>query len=637
VTRLAFGPEVCGSLDEAEAREWLVTDGLGGFALGTIAGLRTRRYHGLLVVTTRPPIGRMMGLVSLDPVLVVGDRRIRLAVHRWAGGAVDPAGHERLASFEVIDGVPRWRWVVGDVVLEREIAMARERPGVGIVHRVVRALEPVRLELDALCTWRDVHGERYAGAAPSVERTTNGFTFEQAYRVRGPGQEPAGEWYRSVFCSEEAARGLNPVEDVFHAGRFTAVLGAGEEVNVEAWAGDLAAPFPSAREIVNAARARTRRIAEASHPADDVDRLLAHAADQFVVAGPTVVAGYPWFGDWSRDTMTSYEGLLLETGRWEEGRTLLHRAADSLSDGMLANTSDVGGEPAYNTADGTLWFVHAVGRHVDVTGDVDLGSELAPAIEDVIEHHFAGTRHGIVMDRTDALLRQGEAGYALTWMDARVDGVPITQRAGKAVEIDALWIEALATFGDLMERLGKDASRARAAGARARDEFPKRFVTPSGVLDVAEGPAGDLAQLRPNQLLAVSLPHAPLRDRAVVARCARALLTPVGLRSLAADDPAYVGRHRGGPADRDRAYHQGTAWPWLIGPFVDAATRSGFDVDGVLDGLEAHLGEWGIGSVSETADGDPPHAATGCPFQAWSVAELLRARRVLAQRAGTAG
>jgi len=637
VTRLAFGSEVCGSLAEASAREWLVTDGLGGFAMGTVGGLRTRRYHGLLVVATRPPIGRMMGLASLDPVLVLGDQRVRLAVHGWASGAVDPEGYERLASFEVVDGVPRWRWVVGDVVLEREVAMARERPGVGIVHRVVRALEPVRLELDALCTWRDVHGERIAGEAPWIERTADGFAFEHAYRVRGPGPEAAGEWYRGVFCSEEAARGLNPVEDLFHAGRFAAVLGAGEEVTVEAWAGDLAAPFPSAREIVNAARARTRRIAEAAHPADDVDRLLAHAADQFVVAGPTVVAGYPWFGDWSRDTMTSYEGLLLETGRWAEGRTLLHRAADSLSDGMLANTSDVGGGPAFNTADGTLWFVHAVGRHVDVTGDLDLGAELAPAIEDVLEHHFAGTRHGIVMDRADGLLAQGEMGYALTWMDARVDGAPVTQRAGKAVEINALWVEALATFGELMERLGKDASRARAAEARARDEFPKHFLSSGGVLDVAEGPNGDSAQLRPNQLLAVSLPHGPIRDRSVVARCARALLTPIGLRSLAPDDPAYLGRHRGGPADRDRAYHQGTVWPWLIGPFVEAALRTGVEVDGALDGVEAHLGEWGVGSVSETGDGDPPHAATGCPFQAWSVAEVLRARRLLSQRDTAAG
>jgi predicted glycogen debranching enzyme len=633
--RIEFGPELCGNLAESRSREWLVADGLGGFAMGTVAGLRTRRYHGLLIVATRPPIGRMMGLVALDPLVIVGDRRIRLAVHEWAGGAIDPGGHAHLASFSVIDGVPRWRWVIGDVVLEREVAMARGRPVVGVVHRLVRALQPVRLELDALCTWRDVHGERFADGSPAVERIADGFVFENAYRVRGPAPEATGEWYRGVHCSEEQARGLNPNEDLFHAGRFSANLSPGEELPVEAWAGDPAATPPSAGEIVASARARARRVAEASRPNDDTDRLLAHAADQLVVAGPTVVAGYPWFGDWSRDTMTSYEGLLLETRRWDDGRELLHRAADTLSEGMLANTADVGGRPEYNTADGTLWFVHAVGRHVDVTGDLDLAAELAPSLEDVIEHHFAGTRYGIAMDRADGLLTQGADGLSLTWMDARVDGVPVTQRAGKAVEINALWVEALATFAGLMERLGKSATRARAAEARARVTFPKRFAPDGTVRDVVEGPAGDRTQLRPNQLLAVSLPHGPLRDPRVVERCARALLTPIGLRSLSPYDPEYLGRHRGGPAERDRAYHQGTVWPWLIGPFVEAALRTRVAVDAAGDGLEAHLADWGIGSVSETADGDPPHAATGCPFQAWSVAEVLRARRLMAQgRAG---
>jgi predicted glycogen debranching enzyme len=634
--RIELGPEVCGSLAEARAREWLVADGLGGYAMGTVAGLRTRRYHGLLVAATRPPIGRMLGLAALDPVLVVGDRRIRLAVHEWASGATDPDGHVHLSSFALIDGVPRWRWTVGDVVVERELAMARGRPGVGVVHRVVRAQGPVRLELDALCTWRDVHGERFGNELPVVERVADGFVFERAFRVRGPAPGAAGEWYRGVRCSEEEARGLNPVEDLFHAGRFAADLGAGDAVGVEAWAGDPATPLPTAEELVLAARARARRVAEAARPNDEADRLLAHAADQFVVAGPTVVAGYPWFGDWSRDTMTSYEGLLLETGRWDEGRALLHRAADGLSRGMLANTADVGGTPEYNTADGTLWFVHAVGRHVAVTGDLDLGAELAPALEDVIEHHFTGTRFGIVMDRADSLLTQGAQGMALTWMDARVDGLPVTPRAGKAVEVNALWLEALAAFTELMEQLGKDASRARGAEARAREAFSRRFVLDGFVADVIDGDPGDAGRLRPNQLLAVSLPHAPLHDRAVVERCARALLTPLGLRSLDPEDPAYRGRHRGGPAERDGAYHQGTVWPWLAGPFVEASLRTRAPVAGVLDGLEAHLGEWGLGSVSETADGDAPRAATGCPFQAWSVAEVLRARRLMV-RAGASG
>ncbi|MBI4259109.1 MAG: glycogen debranching enzyme family protein [Actinobacteria bacterium] len=627
---ISFGRETLGSPAQGTEREWLVADGTGGFAMGTISGLRTRRYHGLLVVATRPPIGRMLGLAALDPVLVLGDRRVRLGVHEWGSGAVDPAGHLELASFELDGSVPRWRWQVGDVVLEREVAAVHGRPAVGVAHRVVRAPGPVRLELSALCTWRDVHGERLAAGDPEVGAAPGGFVFEGAYRVRGPGFSPGGAWYRDVRYREEAARGLADREDLWFAGTFVAELSPGEVIGVEAWAGDLGEPPPPAEAIVGAARDRAREVAIRARASDDVDETLALAADRFVVAGPTVVAGYPWFGDWSRDTMTSYEGLFLATNRWEEGRALLSRGAEALSEGMLANTADAGGTE-YNTADGTLWFLHAVGRHVDVTGDLELGEALAPALTEVIERHVAGTRFGIGVDPADGLLEQGAEGWALTWMDARVDGRPVTARAGKAVEVNALWIEGLAVVAGLRERLGLDASRIRVLEDSARRSFRKRFLRGGRVLDVVDGPYGDSAEVRPNQLLAVSLPHAPLAEASVVRACAP-LLTSLGLRSLSPDDDRYAGRHRGGPADRDAAYHQGTVWPWLIGPYVEAALRTGVDASGVLHGLEVHLGEWGLGSVSETADGDPPHAATGCPFQAWSVAEVLRARRLLAGR-----
>ncbi|MDP9342514.1 MAG: amylo-alpha-1,6-glucosidase [Actinomycetota bacterium] len=630
---IRFGRQVCGSLEEAASREWLVADGLGGFAMGTVAGLRTRRYHGLLVVATQPPIGRRLGLASLDPVLVLGDRRVRLAVHEWAEGAVDPDGYVHLAKFDLLDGVPRWRWAVGDVILEREVAMVQGSPAVAVVHRVVRAPGPVRLELSALCTWRDVHGERFADGDPFVERTADGFEFEGAYRVAGPGFEPGGQWYRGARYRVETERGLNDREDLWFAGAFAATLEPGEDASVTAWAGDLAEVPPPAPTVVASARERARGLVAGSAAVDEVDATLAMAADQFVVSGPTVVAGYPWFGDWSRDTMTSYEGLLLETRRFDEGRTLLLRAAASLSAGMLANTADVGGAPEYNTADATLWFLHAVGRHVDATGDDDLAATLAPALEEVVERHVAGTRYGIGVDRSDGLLTQGAPGVGLTWMDARVEGRPVTQRQGKAVEINALWINGLAMLATLQERVGRDSSGTRSLEETARASFARRFVRRGQVLDVVDGPAGDSAEVRPNQLLAVSLPHGPLRDPMVVRACAP-LLTSVGLRSLAPFEPGYTGRHRGGPAERDAAYHQGTVWAWLIGPYVEAALRTGVDVAGVLDGLEAHLSEWGLGSVGETADGDPPHAATGCPFQAWSVAELLRARRLLARRTG---
>jgi predicted glycogen debranching enzyme len=635
VTAIRLGRQTCGNLDEGAAREWLVADGVGGYAMGTVAGLRTRRYHGLLVVATEPPRKRHLALASLDPVLVIGDARIRLAVHEWAGTTVQPQGFLHLASFALRDGVPVWRWQVGDVVLEREVAMAHGRPAVGVVHRVVRAPSPVRLELEALATWRDVHTERFGNWDPGIEQLEDGFVFEANYRVRGPGYDPTGAaWYRTVSYREEAARGLNDREDLFFAGRFVAELGAGDAIEVQAWAGedlaDAGAP-PPAVDVVTAARERAREVATRAGAVDDVDRLLAHAADQFVVAGPTVVAGYPWFGDWSRDTMTSYEGLFLETGREDEGRALLLRSAATLDQGMLANTADAGGTE-FNTVDGTLWFVHAAGRHVARSGDDGLAAELDPAFDEIVRWHREGTRYGIRVD-DDGLLTQGAEGVALTWMDARVDGSPVTPRAGKPVEVNALWVEALATIADLRVRRGSPPNDLLSLGATARESFGRRFVGPDGaVFDVVDGPNGDDRACRPNQLLAVSLPSGPLpeaRAEAAVRAVGARLLTSLGLRSLAPDEPGFRGRHRGDARARDAAYHQGTVWPWLIGPYVDAALRTGVDATGVLDGLERHLQECGLGSVSETADGDPPHGATGCPFQAWSVAEVLRARRRL--------
>jgi predicted glycogen debranching enzyme len=637
---IAFGPEVCGNLDEAAAREWLVSDGVGGYAMGTVAGLRTRRYHGLLIVAVDGPGSRMLGLTAVDAVLVVGDRRIRLATDEWAGGHVDPAGHRHLATFALDRGVPRWRWQVGDIVIEREIAMVYGRPAVGVVHRVVRADRPVRIELTPLCTWRNVHGERFGDGSPAVEPTTDGFVFEGAYRVAGPGWEPDGSWYRGVRLREEAARGLNDVEDVWAAGTFAADLEPGQHVGVSAAAAPFDGPLPAANQIVASARSRADALMTAAIVSDEIDAQLVLAADQFVITtavGPTAVAGYPWFGEWSRDVMTSYEGLFLYTNRADEGAAALRAAAGTLSEGMLANTADTG-SLEYNTVDGTLWFVHAVGRHVRATRDLDLASELLAPIDDIIASHVAGTRYGIGVDPSDGLLRQGADGWALTWMDARVDGVPITQRAGKAVEVAALWIEALGVADSIATAIGAT-SKWLSLAATARSSFVDRFVRPdgAGLFDVVDGPGGDDPAVRPNQLLAVSLPYGPLDPasgaaHAAIDACRARLLTSLGLRSLAPDDPGYRGRHRGGPAERDAAYHQGTVWPWLIGPYVDAALRAGVPVTGVLDGLEAHVEEWGLGSVSETADGDAPHGATGAPFQAWSVAEVLRTRRLFTAR-----
>jgi predicted glycogen debranching enzyme len=571
-------------------------------------------------------------------VLVVGDARVRLATHEWAGGVVDPRGHELLATFELDRGLPRWRWQVGDVVVERTLAMAYGRPAVGVVHRLLRADRPVRLEVTPLCTWRSVHGERFANGAPAVEATADGFVFEGAYRVAGPGFAAGGDWYRGVRAREEAARGLSDCEDVWAAGTFALDLAPGDAHEVTAAAAPYDGRLPRALTIVKKARKRAKALLRAAGATDDVDAELILAADRFAIADggrPTAVAGYPWFGEWSRDLMTSYEGLYLGTGRAAEGREVLRTSAATLSEGMLANTADTG-TLEYNTVDGTLWFVHALARHVAVAGDDDLGAELAPVVEEIARRHAEGTRYGIGVDPADGLLRAGAEGWALTWMDARIGGVPVTPRAGKPVEVNALWVQALRVAARLASR-ARSRERWTALADEASASFVARFVRPGGggLRDLVDGPDGDDSSLRPNQLLAVSLPDGPYAAlgeaaaRAAVDACRRSLLTPLGLRSLAPGDPRFRPHHRGGPAERDAAYHQGTVWPWLLGPYVDAAQRVGVPLGGVLDGLEAHLAEWGLGSVSETADGAAPHAATGCPFQAWSVAELLRVRRAL--------
>ncbi|MBE1492013.1 putative glycogen debranching enzyme [Plantactinospora soyae] len=654
---IEFGPRVCGHLESGVDREWLVPDGLGGYAMGTVSGLRTRRYHGLLVIAGETPAARRLGLVSLDPELILpSGATVRLGAHEWRSGDVDPRGFELLERFDLVDGLPRWRWRIGDLVLERDLALVHGRSALAVRHRLVSG-GPARLGLAAVVTWRDGHGERgAAGPPPQVEPAAGGAVVEDAFRLAGPDWAPQGQWWHGVYHRQEAARGLTPEEDLWYAGRFTGALDRpGDSVSVLAWAGDLADEPPPADELIEAARRRNRRVVAAGKPTDEVAATLTLAADAFVVrtsAGPDVVAGYPWFGAWSRDTMIAYEGLFLSTGRADEGRDLLRAYAGALSDGMLANTADTG-RPEYNTTDGTLWFLHAVARHVAVAEDTDLGAELLPALRAVLLGHlrtdpraaagggtaaFRGARYGIGVDPADGLLTQGCAGEALTWMDARVDGEPVTQRAGKPVEVNALWINGLAAVAELADLLGQDAGPLPAARDRARAAFRRRFPAPAGWLyDVVDAPPpvyprGAAARhdddlLRPNQLLAWSLPHAPLDpDPATLRRLADALLTPLGPRSLAPGSPGYVERHRGGPAERDSGYHQGTVWPWLIGPYADACRRAGLPTDETFAGLTAHLSEFGLGSVSETADAAAPHDGTGTPFQAWSVAELLRVR-----------
>lgn len=629
--RIAFGRGVCGALDEASRREWLVTDGLGGYAMGSVAGLRTRRYHGLLVVPTAPAgSARSLALAGLDTVVIAGGERFHLATHEWSDGTIAPRGHELLSSFDLDDGVPRWRYDLGEVRVEVELAMLHGSSTIAVVHRLLAGSAVI--EVTPLCTWRDQHGERFAGPPPDVQLTPTGFVFESAYRVDADGFELGGSWYRAEFHREEAARGLGPTEDLWAAGAFRRTLTAGDPFELTASA-DLDASGPGAAEIVLAARERAAGLAEQAGAVDDVGRILVRAADQFIVqtpTGPTAVAGYPWFGEWSRDLFTSYEGLFLCTGRFEEGREVLVRAAATVSEGMLANTADVG-TLEYNTIDATLWFVHALHRHLAFTGDLALAEQLADTLVTILRAHRDGTRFGIGVDAATGLVRGGADGWALTWMDARIDGRPVTPRAGRPVEIQALWINALGASIDIFGRVGRPAGEWAELHERAAASFAAMFELDDGALVDVVDPSGVVdASCRPNQLLAASLPFGPMADEHHAGRIVDAcggLVTSLGLRSLSPNDPSYVGRHRGSPAERDAAYHQGTVWPWLIGPYIAAVRTAGGDIDGLLEGVELHLGEAGLGSVSETADGDAPHGTTGCPFQAWSVAELIRARR----------
>jgi predicted glycogen debranching enzyme len=623
-----FGPQICSSLQAASEREWLVTDGLGGYAMGTVGGLRTRRYHGLLVVATKPPAGRQLGLASVDPVVIIGDMRYRLGTHEWESGAIEPTGYRSMTRFEVVDGLPRWYWAVGGAVISAQLGMQHGSSLVGLHYRLEQSEGPVTLELEALVTWRSVHGERTsAGETLRLDHRDDGVVVADAFRICGTGWQPGGTWYYDIHYRQEAARGLNSREDLMSAGKFVVELNAGDSTEIEAWSGDLAQKPPCASDIIHASVLRSRKLANTANCYDDLDRSLVLSADQHITDGARVVAGYPWFGEWSRDSLIAYPGLFLETGRIEEGRTLLLRLMSEVEGGLLPNTSDTG-QREFNSVDAPLWLFQAVYRHADATNDLEFVRAAIPTLARIINSYVEGTRFGIGVDHLDGLVHQGMPGVALTWMDARIDGIPVTPRTGKPVEINALWISALGIISDLAHRVGKTVPNTRLEKT-ARQSFALFGAIGGGLTDVIDGPEGNDRSLRPNQLLAASLPFPAWPNANAVVEAVQPLVTPIGLRSLAPSDPAYRGTHRGTSAERDGAYHQGTVWPWLIGPYVDAVRVAGINRPGMMEGLEDHVPIWGIGSVSETAEGNAPFIATGCPFQAWSVAEMLRTRRSL--------
>jgi predicted glycogen debranching enzyme len=638
-----------GSFAGGIAREWLVTNGLGGFASGTVAGLCTRRYHGLLVAALRPPVERTVLVAKLELAIDYHGTRYYLTANEYADGTIDPCGGNHLESFHVEGLIPVWTWCIADVRIRQRIWMEHGRNTTYVTLELERAGAPLSLEATPLCTWRDYHAHSRGGwnlRVDPLERGCRITAFDGAapYTLqadRGDFETDTG-WYWNFRHRIEAERGLDDLEDLFRPGRFRTLLRSGEQVTfvLSTEPGAVRGNGTALRRERSRQQDLSRRLPAA---APDWIRRLGLAADQFIVErrdaagnGRTVIAGYPWFSDWGRDTMIALSGLTLTCGRPEIAREILQTFAWHVSDGMLPNRfPDAGTAPEYNTVDATLWYFDAIDRYLEATRDPEFGRAIRPVLESIIDWHERGTRYSIQADAGDGLLYAGEPGVQLTWMDAKVGDRVITPRIGKPVEINALWHRALRVTAALAQSQG-DGAAARSFSARAdrvRQSFRDRFWNPHAgcLFDVIDGPGGNDAGIRPNQLFAVSLEGGLVertQARAVVDLCASALWTPYGLRSLSPRDPAYIGRYRGGPADRDAAYHQGTVWSWLLGPFAiahfsvygDPAAALSF-----LEPMEGHLREACVGSISEIFDGDEPNGAHGCFAQAWSVAEILRA------------
>jgi predicted glycogen debranching enzyme len=669
--------------DALVTREWLLANGLGGYASGTVGCLPTRRFHGLLIAALPAPLGRTMMLNHLTEQVRLADGTLlpMTGVEPFLGALELP--EPVLAEFRLENGRPAWRYQHGPVILDKWIVVPNRQNTVHVSYALRAADAPVRLiirpEVDIRPHEGTLGGEAsYAPTRPPVAITEVDQGFEvqagdarvPALRIgcRGSGATPARhreDGSRHYLYRYERARGYDCHGPLAAPGYFEIELRVGQSVDLtastESWENANALSCEQARVADDE---RRQRLLAQAHPSvrGGLGAELVLAADSFIItphtrvadevrqraAGEdarTVIAGYHWFTDWGRDTMISLEGLTLATGRHQEARDILLTFAHHLRDGLLPNMFPEGeNEGLYHTADATLWFFHAVSRYEALTGDTQTRRELLPKLVEVVERHVAGTRFGIGVDPSDGLLRQGADGYQLTWMDAKVDGWVVTPRRGKAVEINALYYNALRLLeGWLRDEealpageqrpLGLHSDEVGALAARARDAFNKRFWFPAGghLYDVIDGPDREDASLRPNQILAISLTH-PVLDQTrwapVMGVVRERLLTPFGLRSLAPGHPDYKKTYDGDLRARDAAYHQGTVWGWLMGPFIDAWLKV-YPNDRVaarrlVDGWNPELGQACIGSISEIFDAEAPFTPRGCVAQAWSVAEALR-------------
>jgi predicted glycogen debranching enzyme len=646
--------------------EWIVTNGLGGYASGTLSGACTRRYHGLLIAALPVPLGRLMMLNHLSVEIILPNGNIAqldrdnlpdemTADEAWRG------------DFQLETGLPVWRYNVGPYRLEKRIVMPHLQNTVFVTYRLVEGPGQVRLRLRPSIHFRG-HDDAVDVSKPRAYRVTatdSRFEIESEnapplrMRIAGPyaGLLLDGGHVREVRYRLEKARGYASIGSLWSPGYFRTTLKAGEDASLIASADPWDAILSANTKSAHAAELerRTRLLIEATPEArEGTAAELVLAADQFLIrpsgrvadeararaAGDeirSVIAGYHWFTDWGRDTMISLEGLTLSTGRKTEAGYILRTFARYVRDGLLPNMFPEGErEGLYHTADATLWFFHAVERYVQTTGDRHTLHALVPTFRDIVEHHVRGTRFGIHVDPADDLLSQGYPTLPLTWMDAKVGDWVVTPRRGKAVEINALWYNALRLLERWCRETNEDAAASELAerAERTRKSFNKRFWHSERdyLYDIVDGDKGDDPALRPNQVFAISLDHPVLDEshwKPVLDKVSDHLLTPVGLRSLSPDHPDYKPKYDGDLRARDAAYHQGTVWPWLIGPFVDAWLRvhphDRKTARGFLAAFESHLNSACIGSISEVFDAESPFIPRGCIAQAWSVAEVLRA------------
>jgi predicted glycogen debranching enzyme len=663
---IEFGRDICGTLSSAENREWLVTNGIGGYASGTVAGVLTRRYHGLLVAALNPPLGRTLLLTKLDETALYHERRYPLYTNRWISGTVEPHGYRQIERFCLEGMVPVWQYACADALLEKRVWMQQDANTTYVQYTLVRGTQPLKLSLKALVNYRDHHGDSRAdGWTMSVQPIEKGICIT-AFSGATPfylfsnaaATFLSHDWYKGFDLAVEWYRGLNDREDHLHPATFETILKPGESLTLVA----STEPNPNLNgtEALNARRTYEQQLLSfwnASRPSTDaitpdwIDRLVL-AADRFIVdrptaddpKGKTAIAGYHWFGDWGRDTMISLPGLTLTTGRPEIARSILRTFANYVDRGMLPNRfPDAGEIPEYNTVDATLWYFEAIRAYYAATEDEALLQELFPVLADIIDWHRRGTRYHIHLDSSDGLLYAGEAGVQLTWMDAKVGDWVVTPRIGKAIEINALWYNALQIMAIFARRLGQPYGEYETIAHQTQSNF-YRFWNPAlGYCDdVLDGPNGNDTSLRPNQLFAVILPKTtavPLltleQQQKVVDMCGQKLLTSHGLRSLSPDDPQYRGHYGGNQLQRDGAYHQGTVWGWLLGPFVQAhlrVYRNPAQARQFLVPMANHLAAHGVGSLSEIFDGDAPMTPRGCIAQAWTVAEVLSAWVAIAEQ-----